>query len=618
MTEKVSHDNIVRGIHVEPASFVRELERLQQPAASSAAAAANIMPVLLMEYCEGGDLRGLLNTSEYACGFPESEARDVLRNLGAAVAYLHQIKITHRDIKPENIVMRRDADGRRVYKLTDLGYAKPLDHRTIVASVVGTLEYIAPELCLTDRYTNTVDYWSMGVIAYEIVTGVRPFVPHLPLARWMIVVKGKKSKDIAITEGNADGSFRLEQQLPREHRLSALLAEQLESWLQLALEWNPKQRGHVFRSHAVPASADAAGRENQLPPTLELRIFSQLTGLLDRRILRFFCLRSYRELCVELTADMRMAELSASIADAAQIPMEKLRLVLPVAHPYTGAFGVQTAPSVLWWPDHDGPMFYVYQVDPVLDAAGGTGAAMMSASTLTLARLAQAGAAAAYANKMDVPAAVAEVLAAPARTQWRPHVVRRFATAAFHVCRREQQLYRTALAGWHALALRVNHDMVLNAATRTEEMQRRLYRLEGALSAISDTMRLLAAEMADDGAEIADTTLLLTPEDGAHADYAKLSERMRKLMEACEKIVKRYKSLLGRSHEACQRPLLERRADGVDRFGVEEVAKSMQLLRSQQQPMDAATMRKLVDAVEACRLKRQELLLDKEWGRLQE
>lgn len=175
MTHRVQHENIVSGLTIKPDTFLTELNRLNP----------SPMPVLVMEYCECGDLRQQLNANANTSGFGERETRDILRGLGAAIAYLHTLKITHRDIKPENIVIKRDvASGRKVYKLTDLGYAKPLDHKSIVASLVGTLEYIAPELCMTDRYTNSVDYWSLGVIAFEIVTGTRPFVPHLLLAQW--------------------------------------------------------------------------------------------------------------------------------------------------------------------------------------------------------------------------------------------------------------------------------------------------------------------------------------------------------------------------------------------------------------------------------------------------
>lgn len=174
MTNEIRNENIVQGIKIKPDSFLEELNR-RNPSP---------MPVLVMEYCEGGDLRRKLNANQNTSGFGESEVRNILKCLSNAISYLHDLKITHRDIKPENIVIQVASNGQRVYKLTDLGYAKPLDFQSVVASLVGTLEYIAPELCFADKYSNTVDYWSMGIIAFEIITGSRPFVPHMPLAQW--------------------------------------------------------------------------------------------------------------------------------------------------------------------------------------------------------------------------------------------------------------------------------------------------------------------------------------------------------------------------------------------------------------------------------------------------
>ena len=71
-------------------------------------------------------------------------------------------------------------------QLTDLGYAKAIDRQSLVASLVGTVEYIAPELLTTDKYSCSVDYWSFGIIAFEVITGVRPFVPHMALAQWLV------------------------------------------------------------------------------------------------------------------------------------------------------------------------------------------------------------------------------------------------------------------------------------------------------------------------------------------------------------------------------------------------------------------------------------------------
>jgi inhibitor of nuclear factor kappa-B kinase subunit beta len=64
-----------------------------------------------------------------------------------------------------------------------LGYAKALDKQSNT-TLAGTKEYLAPELLISDKYNFSVDYWSFGIIAFEVICGCRPFVPHVSLAKW--------------------------------------------------------------------------------------------------------------------------------------------------------------------------------------------------------------------------------------------------------------------------------------------------------------------------------------------------------------------------------------------------------------------------------------------------
>jgi len=130
----------------------------------------------------------------------------------SAVEYLHSYNITHRDLKPENIVLQDEQNVVRYkrkkviyiallayvriycidsikllyvhilqisYKLIDLGYAKELGEASTSASLVGTLNYVAPELLWKKTYSCSVDYWSLGILFYELVTGTRPFLPTM-------------------------------------------------------------------------------------------------------------------------------------------------------------------------------------------------------------------------------------------------------------------------------------------------------------------------------------------------------------------------------------------------------------------------------------------------------
>lgn len=107
MTETVKNDNIVCTIKIQPESFLNELNKTNLSG----------LKLLVMEYCEGGDLRQFLHKQNNCSGLKEQEVRAVLKSLRNAISYLHTLKITHRDIKPENIVLKKYGDV-TVYKVS--------------------------------------------------------------------------------------------------------------------------------------------------------------------------------------------------------------------------------------------------------------------------------------------------------------------------------------------------------------------------------------------------------------------------------------------------------------------------------------------------------------------
>lgn len=174
MMERIDNMNIVNCCKL-PSNFKAELEKYNPTK----------LPMLSMEYCSQGDLRNLLFRGENCCGLPESDIRYLLSDLINAISYLHSLKITHRDLKPENVVLQTyDRPNKIIYKLIDLGYAKEIDASSIQASFVGTLQYLAPEFFYSKTYSCSVDYWSLGLVAFEIICGMRPFLPNMSPAQW--------------------------------------------------------------------------------------------------------------------------------------------------------------------------------------------------------------------------------------------------------------------------------------------------------------------------------------------------------------------------------------------------------------------------------------------------
>jgi serine/threonine-protein kinase len=129
-------------------------------------------PFLVMQYIGGRPLEGAIPQQ----GFPLARAADLLRQIGQALGAAHAKGVWHRDVKPANIMLQPLDDGSERVRLIDFGIATVMEAQSgkVGTRVVGTLPYMSPEQ-LDGRVGHTSDIWAMGVLAYELVTGRRPF-----------------------------------------------------------------------------------------------------------------------------------------------------------------------------------------------------------------------------------------------------------------------------------------------------------------------------------------------------------------------------------------------------------------------------------------------------------
>lgn len=408
-------------------------------------------------------------------------------------------------------------------QITDLGYAKQLDRQSLQASIVGTMEYLAPELLHSDKYSCSVDYWSFGLICFEICCGYRPFLPHASVARWMLNVKNKKSQHICITEDNTEGIHYHTEMCP-ETKLSSCLKESLEQWLVLALEWNPKQRGYVFEAppsgilkkdpredspksvsfgNAPPVDNSEAAKG----PVQVLKIFSMLDEILNQKVLTVFSLFSYKFLSYAINSSdlATIADLRKKIFVGCGVKPEELEFILPCYQTVDQMDDSVRLEDLFMPNEYEKPMLFVTRHGMLLDRN----------------------------VKPVVPKLLVSVFENPVQSL-KYHTVRHLASSVYFFMRQEQRTYMTAVDGLNHYSLQLNHEIV-QQKPRMNLIVERVFEVKGALDVALNCLKRsrMAGISVDDLLE----------------SSLQLAVNLTKVVEATRKIRTRYESVLKRSLE---------------------------------------------------------------------
>ena len=146
----------------------------QQVLARLASHPCEFIANIVSENIPGGALRFVVEDNQTQqltiemLPMPPATARMVVLPLCRALGHLHELGIMHRDVKPENVLV--SADGQA--KLTGFAFTSM---QPTAFSLVGTPEFMAPETIRADPYTVTVDWWALGCLMCELLTGQNPF-----------------------------------------------------------------------------------------------------------------------------------------------------------------------------------------------------------------------------------------------------------------------------------------------------------------------------------------------------------------------------------------------------------------------------------------------------------
>uniref|UniRef100_A0A7N6B393 Serine/threonine-protein kinase Sgk1 n=1 Tax=Anabas testudineus TaxID=64144 RepID=A0A7N6B393_ANATE len=166
----------------------------------------------VLDFINGGELFFHLQKERT---FPEPRAKFYIAEMASALGYLHSLNIVYRDLKPENILL--DQEGHIV--LTDFGLCKEgISQTDTTTTFCGTPEYLAPEVLRKQPYDNTVDWWCLGSVLYEMLYGLPPFysrdthemydnILHKPL----VMRPGASGTAWSLLQGllEKDGTYRL-------------------------------------------------------------------------------------------------------------------------------------------------------------------------------------------------------------------------------------------------------------------------------------------------------------------------------------------------------------------------------------------------------------------------
>ncbi|KAM9332584.1 serine/threonine-protein kinase 17A [Pholidichthys leucotaenia] len=131
--------------------------------------------VLVLEFAAGGEIFNQCVSEREEEAFSEEDVKRLMRQILEGVAFLHHNNIVHLDLKPQNILLTSSSPLGDI-KIVDFGLSRVVSSHQELREIMGTPEYVAPEILNYEPISTATDMWSIGVLAYVMLTGISPFL----------------------------------------------------------------------------------------------------------------------------------------------------------------------------------------------------------------------------------------------------------------------------------------------------------------------------------------------------------------------------------------------------------------------------------------------------------